>query len=103
MRELRLGSVGEGSLSAATLALPLNTSWNAAKLPLQCDIAGVPCPASAAGLPQHTAHCRCKSAKCRCQVLLTAAAQCLHVFSMCFAAAILPQTAAASKIFQLLT
>jgi hypothetical protein len=59
MRELRLASVGAGSLSTATL--PLNTSWTAAKLQLQCDIAAVSHPASAAGLPQHTAHCRYKT------------------------------------------
>jgi hypothetical protein len=35
MRELRLASVREGSLSATTLAL--NPNWTAAKLPLQCD------------------------------------------------------------------
>jgi hypothetical protein len=38
---------------------------------------------------------------CRCQVLLTAAAEYLHVFLFRLAA-IMPQTAAASKIFQLL-
>jgi hypothetical protein len=51
---------------AATL--PLNTSWTAAKLPLQYDIAAVSHLPSAAGLPQHTAHCHCKTVKCHCKV-----------------------------------